>query len=296
MTPILQFFSQNSSIIFTSITVLGCLGLFFGATLAIAAKILHVKVDEKISKIDEILPQANCGACGYPGCAGYAEAIVNEDADISLCAPGGTEITEKIAQIMGKDASQAVPLIAKVQCQGGNNLVGRIFDYNGIIDCNAAALYQQGDKTCPYGCLGYGSCVKVCPFDAIHMGDDGIPIVDEDKCVGCGKCVEICPRQIIKLTSKKKRVHMGCLSQDKGKDVRKYCAVGCIGCTKCIKVCPTENAIRMEGPLAVINHEYCTSCAKCFEVCPTQAIVKILKNQKRVPKAKQAEQEKQPAA
>ncbi len=272
----------NSNTLISTITILGGLGGVFGVLLAIADKIFFVKVDEKIALIDEALPQANCGACGYPGCAGYAEAIVNKGVETALCAPGGAQTAVRLARIMGTETGQSVAKVVKVQCQGGCDVVKSRFYYNGIADCGAAVLLHGGDKECAYGCLGYGSCVKACPFGAIRMGPDAIPVVDEDRCTGCGKCVAVCPRAILKLTSGRNHIHMGCLSRDKGKDVRAYCGVGCIGCQKCVKVCPVEGgAVHMEGFIAVIDHDKCTSCGKCFEDCPTGSIVKILKNQKR---------------
>jgi len=281
METVIDIISSHGKFLLIASLLLGSIGLVFGFGLGILSKVLHVDVDPKIAAIEEVLPQANCGACGYPGCAAYAEAIVNEGCPINLCTPGGEDVLRRIADITGKEAVAVSRQKARVQCQGGNSTVGKRFLYNGIQDCNAAVLLENGDKNCPYGCLGYGSCADVCPFDAIIMSDDGLPVVDDNACTGCGKCVDACPRDILILTPAKKKVYMGCISHDPGKTIRKYCAVGCIGCGKCVKVCPVDGAITFTGTLAVIDPQLCISCAKCVDVCPTNSIVDKLKRKEK---------------
>lgn len=254
---------------------LGSLGLLFGMFLAYASKKFSVEVDPKVEQILDVLPGANCGGCGYPGCSGYAEAVARGEADMTLCAPGGPEVVEKIAEILGveNDASSK-PVIAAVQCRGGNEEAKTRFQYQGISDCTAAQLIDGGNKACLYGCLGLGTCVKSCPFDAIHMGPNGLPIVDEAKCTGCGNCVQACPRDIITLIPIDQKIYLGCVSHDKGKSVKTICSVGCIGCSMCSrpKVTPS-GAIVMDNNLPIIKDIYAEDLPVAVKKCPTNSFV-----------------------
>ncbi len=262
-------------VVISSILGIGSLGLFFGASLAYASRKFAVEVDPKIEKILEELPGANCGACGYPGCSGYAEAIVKSGADISLCTPGGMDVTEKVAEIMGVEAGDAgEKMVAVVQCRGDNEKAPKRFHYKGITDCHAAQLIMGGDKACVYGCLGLGTCVESCPFGAMYMGDDGLPVVIEDKCTACGMCVSACPRNIMALIPVSQKIFLGCVSQDKGKSVKQVCKVGCIGCKLCANPKTTPSgSIEMKGNLPVIVDIAAEDLPAAVEKCPTNSFV-----------------------
>lgn len=259
----------------SAIIVLSGLGIIFGIGLAFASRIFQVDVDPKIEQIEEILPGANCGACGYAGCAQYAEAIVKGDTDIGLCAPGGEETVKAIARIMGKKASKKERKIALIRCQsGGNNNTIYKYENRGIKSCQAAVQLDGGHNLCEYGCLGFNDCVKVCPFDAIEVDENNMRIVDTDKCTGCGNCVEACPRDLIELVPISKKVNILCMSHAAGKTAKQHCGneTACIGCTLCAKKCPVD-AITMEDKLAVLDYSKCVVCGICAEACPTGAII-----------------------
>src|SRR5512147_366798 len=208
--------------IYLALIVLAALGVVFGIALAIVASKFMVKVDPKVEQVRETLPGANCGACGFAGCMGYAEAVVgNPDVAPHLCAPGKAAVAAKIAQITGKAAGAVEPKIARVFCQGGRSKSNRKFIYTGVMDCTAAVLAAGGDKSCEFGCLGYATCMRACPFDAIRMSEDNLPIISPEKCTACGKCVAACPKQVIELGLASKPVVISCHSKDKGVDVKK---------------------------------------------------------------------------
>jgi len=260
------------STVYTTLIVLAVLGVVFGIALAIVAARFVVKVDPKVEQVRETLPGANCGACGFAGCMGYAENVVgNPDVAVSLCAPGKSPVAEKIAVITGKKAEKVDPKIARVFCQGGTSLSQRKFIYTGVQDCSAAVLAAGGDKSCEYGCLGYGTCMRACPFGAITMSADNLPVIHPDKCTACGKCVAACPKQVIELALASKAVVISCHSRDKGIDVKKKCQVGCIACGICVRTCPV-NAIAIDNNLARIDHSKCIVCGLCVKKCPTSAI------------------------
>lgn len=260
--------------ILVSVIILGVLGILFGIGLSIASKVFHVDVDPKIEQIEEVLPGANCGACGYPGCAAYAEALVLSGAEPTFCAPGGDEVTKKVAAILGVKASSKERRIAVIHClSGGNNNTNFRYINKGVTTCLACIQLSGGRNECLYGCLGYNDCFNVCPFGAISLDENNMRIIDEDKCTGCGKCVEACPRNLIELVPISNKVHIQCMSQDKGKDAKAKCGnnTACIGCGLCAKKCPVD-AITLENNLATINYEKCVSCGLCATVCPTKAI------------------------
>ncbi|HFE65413.1 MAG TPA: Fe-S cluster domain-containing protein [Caldithrix sp.] len=259
--------------IVSALITLGGLGLLFGAILAFASRIFYVEKDPRIEKIDEILPGANCGGCGYPGCSNYAEAVVSGEAEPNLCAPGGEEVVQKIAEILGIKAEAAEPMVAVVRCQGAHGVAKDKFEYQGIRDCNAAVLVHGGHKACVYGCLGFGSCVASCPFDAMAMQDNGLPVVFEDKCTACGNCVEACPKGIMELIPRSQKVFLGCVNQDAGKEVRQVCSVGCIGCALCTKpkITPSEKLVMKDNMPEIPSdwEDFETAVAKC----PTKSFV-----------------------
>ncbi|WP_020674506.1 RnfABCDGE type electron transport complex subunit B [Geopsychrobacter electrodiphilus] len=253
-----------------SILTLGGIGLFAAVALGIAAKKFAVEVDPRELAILEVLPGANCGACGQPGCGGYAKAIVAGTMPPNLCSPGGAETIEKIAHIMGVEAVSANPQLAVVCCQGDNLKASLKYRYLGLEDCNAAQKIADGPKTCPAGCLGLGSCMRACPFDAIEITSQGLAIIDRDKCTGCQKCVATCPRQVIKMTPASATTHVLCNSTDKGAQVRKYCQVGCIACQICKKTAP--EVYQIENFLARVDYAADGDVLAAVAKCPTKCI------------------------
>ncbi|MCD6418224.1 RnfABCDGE type electron transport complex subunit B [bacterium] len=254
---------------------LGFFGLLFGIGLALAAKKFAVEVDPRVEMVMEVLPNANCGACGYPGCSGFAKAVVAGEAPVSGCIPGGSEVTEKIGKILGVSAEAKEPLVAVVKCNGGVRAKDK-FLYDGIADCRAAYLVGDGLKMCSYGCLGFGTCVDACPFDSLSMGPDGLPVNDFEKCTGCGICVDVCPTGVMQLVPKNKPIYVACNSRDKGAFVRKACQSGCIACMLCEKHCDFD-AIHIKENLASIDFDKCKLCGVCIEVCPTDTILNKFK-------------------
>lgn len=259
-----------------AVVTLGSLGFALGLALALAYLRLAVRVDPRLAKVLEILPGTNCGACGYAGCEKYAEELVNSDVPANLCAPGGQEVARKLAEVLGVELKEVQRRVAVLACQGGRAEMKDAFRYYGLENCRAAHLVHGGSKSCMYGCLGLGTCVEVCPFGAIKMGANGLPIIDETLCTACGLCVEACPVHIIHLVPFPQKVYMGCASHDKGKDTRKICSVGCIACKICEKSCPYD-AIHVVDDLAVIDYSKCTSCGICVHKCPTKSIVDRVK-------------------
>lgn len=224
-------------IILYSVLTLGIIGLVSGGMLTFAAKKFSVPVDERVEKLAGVLPGANCGACGYASCFELAKAILKGEAAANGCIAGGSEVAGKVAEIIGKplDAAILTKRVAVVKCRGGKDKAKEKFKYRGVETCGAAILISGGHKACIYGCLGFGDCVRICPFNAVKMGPDGIPVIDEDKCTACGKCVGVCRRKIIRLIPRDRTVFIACVSKDKGKKVRDVCSVGCIACGICVK-------------------------------------------------------------
>jgi len=255
------------SVLLSAIVSLGALGLAFGLLLALSAKVFFVETDPRIGLIEDALPGAQCGACGLPGCGPYAEAVVSGSSEPNLCVPGGPSVAKAIADVLGVEAGEVTPMVAVVRCKGGTRDAKERALYRGIEDCNAAEVVAGGAKACTFGCLGYGTCVRACPFDAMGMSDEGLPVVFEDKCTGCGSCVAPCPRGIMELVPRAQPVYLGCVSQDRGKDVKAVCSVGCSGCKACSKPKWTpSNAIKMKGNLPVLPStwdDFQTAVTKC---------------------------------
>lgn len=256
--------------IISAVLVVGITGLVFGLILALAAVIFAVKKDERIDQIAEVLPGANCGACGFAGCSAYAAAIVEDGAVLNACSVGKAPVAEKIGEIMGCEAGNVEEMVATVLCGGNCEKASDKYIYEGVADCNAAVRLSGGAKDCEYGCLGLGNCVKACIFDAISIVD-GIAVVDKEKCTGCGKCREACPKKVIDLVPKSAKAVVLCNNTAKGTAVNKYCKAGCIGCMLCEKNCP-EGAVKVENFLAKIDYAKCTGCGVCAEKCPKNVI------------------------
>jgi electron transport complex protein RnfB len=270
MSSLLTTLAESAGVPYVSATIiLAAIGAFFGLLLYVGSRAFAVEVDPRVDLIEEALSGANCGACGSGGCRAYAESIVTKGAAITLCAPGGQDACGKIAKIMGVEAEAAEPRIAVVHCQGAPARAKSRGAYAGVRDCRAAVVGGAGggNKTCSAGCLGYGTCVATCPFNAIVMGPDGLPLVIEQACTGCGRCAEACPRGIISLHAKSQSVFVLCRSHEKAKAVRESCDVGCIGCKRCEKACE-HDAIKVTDWLAQIDDAKCTQCGACTKVCP----------------------------
>jgi electron transport complex protein RnfB len=247
------------------------LGLVLGVGLVLAAKYLSVEIDPRVEKVAEELPNANCGACGYAGCTGFADAVVKGLANVTDCTPGGKETAARIAEILGVEAGEMAENVALVLCAGGNETATRKSEYNGILDCRAAEPVGGGDKLCPYGCLGLGTCREVCPFGAVVITDDRLAVIDPEKCTGCGKCVDACPRNIIKMVPTSASMHVLCSSKDKGKVVKGYCTVGCTAC----KLCSREHkAFDTKTGLSVLDYESGEELPESTAmVCASQSII-----------------------
>lgn len=258
----------------TPVLIMSVLAFGSGLLLTIAAKIFHVPSDPMVDDLREILPGVNCGACGYVGCDAYAKALASGEAAANLCVPGGAQVTATITNLIGGgQSSQRSVQVARVRCQGNCKLAKDKYAYSGLESCAAASAIFDGQKSCAFGCLGFGDCVRACPFDAIEIVDE-IALINEEKCMSCRKCVAACPKQLIEMVNQEIRYTVLCRSSDRGPAVRKYCDIGCIGCTRCVKACP-EAAISMQGSLAYIDYTKCTNCNKCAEVCPTNAIIDL---------------------
>lgn len=253
-----------------SLIGLGGLGLLIGIMLLLAAMKLTVKVDEREAAVRAVLPGANCGACGFPGCDGLAAAIAAGQAPLNACPVGGQSVAEQIGRIMGQEVTAAEPNVAALICRGGKAEAAHRFQYRGAQDCRQAALLLGGPKACIYGCVGLGHCAAICPFRAITMGENGLPIIDEKRCTGCGRCVGDCPKSVLRLIPRSKLVYLACASHDRGKAVKDVCRVGCIGCGLCVKACPT-GALRMEANLPVMDFAKCIDCGICVHRCPTSS-------------------------
>ena len=266
--------------ILIAIAILGGLGLIFGLVLAAASKIFYVETDPRLDKLNECLPGANCGGCGYAGCGGYAEAVLKGEAAIGKCASGGNECAQEMAAIMGVKAEKVTRKVALVRCSGaktydkdGNLLTGAKIkaEYEGFKDCIAASkVGGNGPLSCKFGCLGFGTCVKACKYGAIRV-ENGVAVVDEDKCVGCMACANVCPRKLIVPVEPYRNVVIACASLAKGAVTTRGCTAGCIGCGLCKKICP-QDAITIERNLAVIDYSKCDMCGLCATVCPKHLI------------------------
>lgn len=268
-------------VIVYSVVVLGLVAAGAAVILFVVARKFRVDEDPRIDEVVEMLPGANCGGCGYPGCRGLAEALVRaaDKGDIGglMCPPGGNETMNRIGEFLGVAVEEAGPTVAVVRCGGSRSKAPARLDYDGPERCSIAHSLFAGENGCAYGCLGLGDCVTACDFDAIHMNrETGLPEVDEEKCTSCGACVTACPRNLIEirpLGRKGRRVWVACMNREPGGVARKACKAACIGCGRCVKACPEKiQAITLENNLAYIDPAKCIACGMCISVCPTGAI------------------------
>lgn len=268
-----------SQIIIYTILTLVAIGAAAAIILYLVAQKFKVYEDPRIDQVEEVLPAANCGGCGFPGCHNFAETLVKSESWEDLfCPVGGNETMSKAAAILGREAIEQAPRVAVVRCNGTPEFRPRITEYDGAPTCAIAHSLYAGEGGCPFGCLGCGDCVVVCNFDAIHMdASTGLPVVIDDACTACGACVEACPRNIIELRKKNKKdrkIFVSCINEEKGAVAKKNCSVACIGCSKCFKVCKYD-AITMENNKAFIDSDKCVLCRKCVPECPTDAILEL---------------------
>lgn len=251
--------------------LVGGLGVVIGLLLGVAGEKFKVEVDEKEVAVRELLPGNNCGGCGFAGCDALAKAIAEGTASVNACPVGGEPVSAAIAEVMGVESGASEKMVAFVKCAGTCDKAVSQYNYFGISDCNKAFVVPgHGDKKCSYGCMGLGSCVKACPFDAIHIVN-GVAFVDKDACKACGKCVAACPNHLIELVPYSAEYKVSCSSNDKGKAVKDACAAGCIGCSLCAKNCPT-GAITVANNLAKVDYSLCTNCGTCAAKCPVKII------------------------
>lgn len=257
--------------IIISVSVVAGCGLLISIFLSFFGKKFAVPVNEKEEAVLSALPGNNCGGCGYPGCSGLAAAIVAGQAEVGGCPVGGKPVADNIAAIMGVEAGDFVKRVAFVKCNGTCSVASESYDYSGPKDCKSAVMAPgRGSKECNYGCLGFGSCQRVCDNDAIHILD-GVAVVDPEKCGSCGKCVKTCPLGLIELVPYDANVRVACSSKDKGNITMKACKAGCVGCGLCVKTC-RFGAITVENNVAHIDYDKCTRCGECAEKCPKKII------------------------
>jgi RnfABCDGE-type electron transport complex B subunit len=250
---------------------IGGVALVCGAALALAARFFGVDEDPRIGKVAEALPGTNCGGCGFAGCQDYARALVMNGAPTNCCTAGGATVAARVAQALGVAAAAFTQRVAQVLCCGNNSVALRRFAYNGIAECTAAVATAGGDKGCTYGCLGYGTCARICPVNAIAVVD-GLAQVDRNLCIACGRCVTACPRKIIKLAPAERTLHVRCSNKDKGPAVKAVCTTGCIACRICTKL--ADGAITMDGFLAVVDYDKPLINEEIVAKCPVKCIRK----------------------
>ena len=253
------------------VAALGGLGLILGLGLAVASKLLAVKIDPNIEKIRDLLPGANCGGCGYLGCDGFAKSLTEGGCEVGACTVLSEDSLNEIATLLGVEAKAGERRVARVLCRGDEENCASKFEYFGVSDCRAAAMLAGGPASCRFACVGLMTCAKVCPFDAIYLNERGIAEVNEAKCTGCGRCVEACPKDAIEVMNETNRAYINCRNTDKGKAVTSVCKAGCFGCTLCAKKCPYD-ALTMVNNLPVYDYDKCTDCGVCAVVCPKGSI------------------------
>ncbi|WP_037373243.1 RnfABCDGE type electron transport complex subunit B [Anaerovorax odorimutans] len=256
---------------FLPIIIVIIIGFLAGTILTLASKFMAVKVNETVVKVKEILPGANCGACGYAGCEDYAVALANDPTiKPNLCTPGGSSVALAISNALGIEFEAVAGKTAVVKCSGTYAKTNYVMDYRGLQSCAANKMFYRGRGACDYSCIGYGDCVDACEYDAIKI-EGGVAVVDNDKCVGCGLCAKRCPNNLIDIVPGSNFVYVGCSSNEKGAVTKDKCTIGCIGCKKCEKICKFD-AIHVINNLAVIDYDKCKNCKMCINECPVGVI------------------------
>ena len=258
--------------ILTAVIIVAVIGLVLGLGLAVASIVFAVTKDEKAEAVRECLPGANCGACGFSGCDGYANALAKGETDnTALCSPGGNAVSKDIATILGVEAGEVMPEAAVVLCLGHNGSAKLKYDYQGVDSCRMASQLYSGPKECVYGCLGLGDCVAACPYNAIHICN-GVARINPLACRACKACIKTCPKGLIELMPlHQAKAAVLCVNHDKGALTRTECKAGCIGCMKCVKACEYD-AVKVENFCAKVDYDKCIGCGKCHEACPVKAI------------------------
>ncbi|MCR5636805.1 MAG: RnfABCDGE type electron transport complex subunit B [Clostridiales bacterium] len=257
------------------VIVVGIIGLIVGIVLAVASTLFYVPVDKTAKDLEEALPGANCGSCGFSGCSGYAKALSKGEAKVGLCSPGGEAVAKELSRILGTEAEKVIQKKAVVACKGTADATTKKAEYTGINSCAAAMQIYSGNTACAYGCIGFGDCLRVCSNNAVSICN-GVACIDTSLCMGCGECEKACPKGIIHIVPLKKQAFVKCSSRDKGADTRKACTAGCIGCMRCAKVCES-GAITVKENHAMVNPELCTGCGKCAEECKLNCIEMIFR-------------------
>ena len=262
------------------LAVFTVLGVVFGFALAVVARRFAVPVDPLVEQVRSALPSANCGACGFAGCQVYAEAVVEKtEVSPNLCVPGRAAVAKTLARLTNKELGAVADRIVVMRCHGLSAYARDEAEYAGIETCAAAALVFGGPKACKNGCLGLGDCVKVCPFDALQLGGEGIAVVDPEKCTGCGLCVPVCPKNLFEFYPRHRRIELSCVAREKQSVVRATCMVGCTLCRKCVAKCPAQ-AITWDGTTITIDHEKCLAygpaCGEvCVDICPSTILHRV---------------------
>ncbi len=262
-----------NTILYTVIVAV-IIAFLLGVLLGLFKKIFHVDTDPKVQQVREVLSGANCGGCGLAGCDAFAAAVVKGDAPANGCVAGGAVCAQKVAEILGQAGVEVKPKVAFLACAGTKDCAADKAEYIGIKTCKAAQLTMNGTKKCAFGCIGFGDCVNVCPFDALYMGEDGIPHINKAKCVACGKCVSACPKHLLRIVDiiPKKPLAACSNKSDNKPQIRKDCSKGCFKCGMCAKKCPKQ-CIDISSGIPVIDYSQCVGCGACINACPDKVLV-----------------------
>ncbi len=263
----------DAQILIISAASLGSLGVASAALLAGASKVFHVEQDPRVDALVAILPGANCGGCGFPGCGGFAQALVEGKGDLTACSPGGSDVAKQIGAVLGQEVADRVRAVVRLRCSGRLQAAPARVEYRGVDSCRALLLLAPGGgKACPRGCEGLGDCVRVCLFDAIRMGEDGLPVIDEEKCTACGQCVTACPKGLIAIEPYDATVFVACSTDLKPKDARKACQTACLACRLCVRTCPYD-ALAWDGRRPARIDDKCVGCGLCIEACKQGVLI-----------------------
>lgn len=263
------------NVIVVSSASLGAVGAAAAGLLAGASKFFAVEQDPRVEAIIAVLPGANCGGCGFPGCAGFAQALVENKAELLACNPGGNEVAQKIGEILGRTVDAKTRQVVRLRCQGADGVAAPRLDYSGVDSCRAVMLVSPGgSKACPRACEGLGDCVRVCSFDAIKIGPNGLPVIDEEKCTACGKCVGVCPKEVLVLDRYDSQLFLACHTDLSPKEARQACEAACGACKLCLRACPYD-ALTWDGRRPVRDDEKCVACGLCVDACKQGSLVLV---------------------